>query len=439
MRLQAKVSLAIVMIAFIPLFALGIHAYVNYRADLSASVLNHLESVASIQQSRLTAIMLQNRERLALVSSRTQLRLSLRRHLQTGDEAAVATMNRILQDAALSLPDLVSITVCGHDGTALASTDREQIGRTFVDLDLLTAAASAPVVDRLHRDPAGRLRVYLAGPMVLEGETLGVVVIRAQVDNLLSSIFDYAGLGETGETVLARPEGDGYVFLAPTRFEPGAALTPVPQAAGDLEHCLMFEEQAHTSCIDYRGREVLVVGRLVPDTDWVVAVKLDRAEAYRRLDRMTAAAGGLTLVLMIAVGAAALRFGRKLAEPLVELGTAAGSIAAGDYSSRVPVRSTDEIGALERDFNSMADQIAAAQQTMARQVEDLNHALAEIKTLRGIIPICAGCKKIRDDQGMWNQLEAYLLDHSDAEFSHGLCPDCLKIYDPYADKDTPGS
>jgi len=53
-------------------------------------------------------------------------------------------------------------------------------------------------------------------------------------------------------------------------------------------------------------------------------------------------------------------------------------------------------------------------------------ALEEIKTLKGILPICMYCKKIRDDSGYWSQLEAYIRDHSDANFSHGICPDCMK-------------
>ncbi len=48
----------------------------------------------------------------------------------------------------------------------------------------------------------------------------------------------------------------------------------------------------------------------------------------------------------------------------------------------------------------------------------------ELKILRGLIPICANCKDIRDDKGVWNQIEAYIQEHSDAKFSHGLCPDC---------------
>jgi DNA-binding NarL/FixJ family response regulator len=53
-------------------------------------------------------------------------------------------------------------------------------------------------------------------------------------------------------------------------------------------------------------------------------------------------------------------------------------------------------------------------------------ALATVRTLTGLLPICAACKKIRDDNGYWNQLEAYIEAHSDAEFTHGLCPECRK-------------
>ncbi len=60
------------------------------------------------------------------------------------------------------------------------------------------------------------------------------------------------------------------------------------------------------------------------------------------------------------------------------------------------------------------------------------NALEEIKTLKGIIPICMHCKKIRDDQGYWNQIEKYISEHSTAEISHGLCPECLREHYPAA-------
>jgi len=79
--------------------------------------------------------------------------------------------------------------------------------------------------------------------------------------------------------------------------------------------------------------------------------------------------------------------------------------------------------------------------TRRKQVEEmleeerkrLQKALDEVKTLRGIIPICASCKQIRDDKGYWSQVERYISDHTNAEFSHGICPKCMKeLYPEFA-------
>jgi two-component system, cell cycle sensor histidine kinase and response regulator CckA len=61
-----------------------------------------------------------------------------------------------------------------------------------------------------------------------------------------------------------------------------------------------------------------------------------------------------------------------------------------------------------------------------RLIVRLREALANVKTLRGLLPICSSCKKIRDDQGYWNKLETYLQAHSEADFTHGICPDCAR-------------
>lgn len=63
-------------------------------------------------------------------------------------------------------------------------------------------------------------------------------------------------------------------------------------------------------------------------------------------------------------------------------------------------------------------------------IVELQAALANIKTLRGLLPICAWCKQVRDDQGYWTQVEVYIRDHSEVEFSHGICPACLHKLDP---------
>jgi PAS domain S-box-containing protein len=65
-----------------------------------------------------------------------------------------------------------------------------------------------------------------------------------------------------------------------------------------------------------------------------------------------------------------------------------------------------------------------AEQERERLIGDLTEALTRIRTLSGLLPICARCKKIRDDQGYWQQIESYIREHSEADFTHGLCPSC---------------
>jgi AmiR/NasT family two-component response regulator len=71
-------------------------------------------------------------------------------------------------------------------------------------------------------------------------------------------------------------------------------------------------------------------------------------------------------------------------------------------------------------------ELQAGNEARERLILELQDALAQLKTLSGLLPICASCKKIRDDDGYWNQLEAYIQDHSEVVFSHGLCPECAK-------------
>jgi PAS domain S-box-containing protein len=74
-----------------------------------------------------------------------------------------------------------------------------------------------------------------------------------------------------------------------------------------------------------------------------------------------------------------------------------------------------------------------AEMALKKEHDELLKALKEIKTLSGLLPICAACKKIRDDQGYWNQIEGYIQQHSDAQFSHAICPACAKELYPDLD------
>jgi sigma-B regulation protein RsbU (phosphoserine phosphatase) len=79
--------------------------------------------------------------------------------------------------------------------------------------------------------------------------------------------------------------------------------------------------------------------------------------------------------------------------------------------------------------------VVQLQRTLVERVRELETALAQVKQLQGLLPICTYCKKVRDDRNYWDQVDAYLLKHSEVRFSHGICPDCwTKVVQPQVDE-----
>ncbi|HIJ94307.1 MAG TPA: hypothetical protein HPP94_00915 [Desulfuromonadales bacterium] len=97
-----------------------------------------------------------------------------------------------------------------------------------------------------------------------------------------------------------------------------------------------------------------------------------------------------------------------------------------DVIERMGVLNNDLI-AMQRELDKKNFHLKRVQHELAEKVVQLEAALAAIKKLEGIIPICMYCKKIRDEEESWHKLEKYIMEHSDAEFSHGICPECMSI------------
>jgi len=105
----------------------------------------------------------------------------------------------------------------------------------------------------------------------------------------------------------------------------------------------------------------------------------------------------------------------------------------------------DEILRQQEILKERNEQIEQTNHQLEHQIKEreallteLKDAMDNVKTLGGLIPICSSCKKIRDDEGYWNIIESYIAKHSTAQFSHGICPDCMqKLYPKYANKPKP--
>lgn len=161
--------------------------------------------------------------------------------------------------------------------------------------------------------------------------------------------------------------------------------------------------------------------------------------------------GAICLVVMLLLD-------RLVVRPVVELSDSVSRIGEeADGDGRVGSEGLAEIRRLATAINTMLDGLARAtrqlsgknaqlkqeiaerkelEQEREKLIAQLQEALTQVKTLSGFLPICASCKKIRDDSGYWKQIETYLAAHADVTFSHGLCPDCAKkLYGEFIDVD----
>lgn len=81
------------------------------------------------------------------------------------------------------------------------------------------------------------------------------------------------------------------------------------------------------------------------------------------------------------------------------------------------------------EISRLMNELIATKRDLQQKTMELEEALGKVKLLSGYLPICASCKKIRDDRGYWQEVESYINNHSEATFSHGICPDCIhKLY-----------
>jgi hypothetical protein len=122
---------------------------------------------------------------------------------------------------------------------------------------------------------------------------------------------------------------------------------------------------------------------------------------------------------------------KELHSRLLHLTWQANQVASGDYSQRV-----DFMGDFSEAFNNMIDALKNNEQRLKNKIGELEKALSHIVILEGILPICSHCKKIRyegtdpEDQANWVQVEKYISAKTEAQFTHSICPECLKQFYP---------
>ncbi|MDD2897697.1 MAG: cache domain-containing protein [Desulfuromonadaceae bacterium] len=197
---------------------------------------------------------------------------------------------------------------------------------------------------------------------------------------------------------------------------------------------LGFEGSGET--INSRGVKQLASFKSLKTVDWILGCVFPLDEAYEPIYRLRSyllsASAFIMLLSMVLIWVLTTRITFNLKNLTAQVAMIREN-HSDSYNNKISVQSTDEVGLLATTFNDLLTKLADKEHDLVSQRDilelqtiELKDALEKVKVLAGIIPICAWCKKIRNDSGYWEQLEQYICDHSDADFTHGVCPECFE-------------
>lgn len=370
MDIRTKLVLTLVAVALASMLVLGVFAFGASREMLQEQALRQLESVAEGKKDDLERAWEAWRDRARLISSRTQLRLSLRRFRATGDAAERARMVRILEDARSSVRRLLYAAVLDPDGREIAAAGDLPEGAERSPGPTRTTPASEPEVTRTAD---GRLVVTLIEPMRLDGERIGAALVVLDAAELGAIARDYTGLGESGETLLVRAAADGDAeILTPLRHPsevPDWYLVSREHSASPALRASRGESGAFAGVDDHTGRHVWASTRPLSRPGWGVVVKIDAEEAEQPALALRETLARLALSLAALAIVAGFVLALFISGPIRELASVAARIRAGEENLRADGDREDEIGELARAFNGMTEELMAANEELARRIE----------------------------------------------------------------------
>ncbi len=190
---------------------------------------------------------------------------------------------------------------------------------------------------------------FMAGPIMKDGVALGVVVFEFGNKQVFRVFNDYAGLGETGETLAAMRDGDELIFVSPSRFDAASAFRRRVRIGGPDAPAMQRAVLGHRGygrSIDSRGRNVVVVWSYIPSFRWGMVVKQDTDEAFLLIAQQWLATEALDVAAGLLVILVALVVARSLSRPIQEAARVTKAVAAGDLTQQVALTASGEAGQL---------------------------------------------------------------------------------------------
>lgn len=361
MKIATKIYLGFSSACLIPILFLGFFSYGVVYRSLTERAESNLLRTAEIQKEQIEQVLERNQERLALVASRTQLRLSLSQLADPEADRAgtVARMEKILDDARAAIPEFKRLTVITSDGSVAASTDTSIRSKNWSRSTLFQRAIADEKTTRFSMESQGLL-IELGAPLKLNGAIIGAVQIEARAGQIRDAFDDPKDISRGSRVFLAQKDLDSVSFHW---------ITPAGDDVEDnegiplVQHALDPSPQAGDSPIFYpfaragNGSKFLAVSQPIPGGNLGLVVVMERNRAMSDANLVLHGTLWTALASLIVVSLIAYLITRSINRPVKDLARTSFRVARGKLDARVGSDAGGELGDLIENFNYMVDEL----------------------------------------------------------------------------------
>jgi hypothetical protein len=200
LNVRGKIITLFLITMVISIFVIGSVSAVSLSRNTNKDILGQLESISSVQKSRIEAILKYELERLSNISQKPKIQQTLDIYNNKKDDKSKEILLKALDDNKESMDNVLSIELLDKEGKYVVSTNRDHNDDSVQDKMLFEMAKTMP---HIHFERGGSSsKLFIHGPVMYNKELVGVAIIRAGTDPIINVTKDYTGLGDTGETVL---------------------------------------------------------------------------------------------------------------------------------------------------------------------------------------------------------------------------------------------
>jgi len=387
MTIRKKMILVLLGSSIIPLCIVALLGYYHARKTLESVRMEGLRSIAALKADQIEDFFIHHKKHITIAQQRpTLIKNTVLLAGLSGDFAGPAyqairdELDQVLKTYQ-PVYNFINIMLVNPQGRIVYVLNRSAapnlLGSSLPDLweggvkDKVSGIQFSDIfADKFAADT---FSMFAMAPIhSFTNQYTGAVVFEIDMAPIYKLIQDTTGLGETGETLIARKLSDGALFLNPLRHDPKAALKRKAvfgeRRTITIQHALRGEDGIGVS-IDYRGRKVIAAWRYLPSLHWGMVAKIDAAEAFKPV----AALRGFVILLLVVVIMLELflsmMVSKSISDPIYSLMVGTEAIGAGDLDYKFGTRATDEIGQLSRAFDKMTQKLK--QITASRNELDL--------------------------------------------------------------------